>query len=46
MRLKALKPEVEHLHLLLERGQRNMQEDFRAWHSAMLTRHQSVSSSG
>ena len=40
-RLKALKPEVEHLQLLLERGQRKMQDDFRAWHGIMLRRYQS-----
>jgi hypothetical protein len=43
-RLKALKPEVEHLQLLLERGQRKMQDEFTAWHGIMLRRYQSSSS--
>ena len=45
-RLRALKPEVEHLNLLLAHGQRKMQEDFRAWHTALLREHQSFRSTG
>lgn len=39
-RLRELKPDVENLQLLIEKGKRTLQQDFEVWHSLMLRRRQ------
>lgn len=38
-RLRQLKPEIQHLQLLIEKGRKEMQQGFEVWHNMMMATH-------